>query len=37
MAHVAAHFSKDRMCRETLDVYRELAFGPGGTARQVPG
>lgn len=28
MAHVAAHFSKDRMCRATLEVYRELAASP---------
>jgi len=28
MAHVAAHFNKDRMCRETLAVYRELALSP---------
>ncbi len=28
MAHVAAHFAKDRMCRETLEVYRDLAASP---------
>jgi glycosyltransferase involved in cell wall biosynthesis len=26
MAHVADHFTKERMCRETLEVYRELAL-----------
>jgi len=28
MAHVAAHFSKDQMCRQTLEIYRELAASP---------
>ena len=28
MAHATAHFHKERMCRETLAVYRELADSP---------
>ena len=28
MAHATTHFHKERMCRETLDVYRELVASP---------
>ena len=32
MAHVSANFNKHRMCRETLEVYRELADSPRAAA-----
>ncbi len=28
MAHATSHFHKEQMCRETLEVYRDLAYGP---------
>jgi glycosyltransferase involved in cell wall biosynthesis len=33
-AHIAAHFSKDRMCQQTLSVYRDLADSPRRLDRQ---
>jgi glycosyltransferase involved in cell wall biosynthesis len=36
MAHVAANFTNEKMCRETLDVYAELLASPVAAAEKEP-